>query len=1414
MSEPINIEIKDSISPEVSNKIEQIAASSVKAETALNKLRSSIEGITSSALSKLERLTNSTALAQMRLEMAQNKLNKSHADSESALQRATAATARAEMATVKLQQAKEKSTASVHKHGSSWLEMAKAMVVGMATMQLINGTINVIIGTITGGIKAVDEFQMSVIQMSAVLTSLAENQLDIAGTYKQAKEYAEGLQAVLQRIDANTSLNLQNLQTMTLEMAKQGVTLDDTNAKQVESFTRIANAVALYSRNGADERQVRQEIAALMKGEVRQGDELAKLLNRMTNGELPNLLIEWKKQGTVIDEIGKRLSGFGPAAKDINSTWSAVTSSMKTSLNIIARAGFTDIVKDLSTYVGKANEYLKEHAGMIGGTVMQGWLATKGIVEYLYNTLSAYSKPLTLIGELVGMAFKGLGLIAYSILPAMSERTGAFVASLVDALATLGNIAAIGANAVIGNWAGAAASWEDAKASFKSGGVNTAKAFASGYLDEIAIRANEFLSYDYLKNGNKGGKAPILSSPGEDEEKLKALQKTKELELAYLKSVDVRVLTQIKEASAQQQAELELRHKQGLESDKSALDKKFELQQEASKAELKQIEERFNNVEQKKKEAEAALSASSANKELQNNAYKAEKEYQEVLKETNYIKAQAALAEIKYKSEVYDLTQKESKALFDIQEATANLYSEYLSIMGVRKEELALINLKVSSEKKIFDLEREINLNASDPKKLAALQNQLDMQQRLNETKKQQLETELQIALQNDSFSLQQQQIELMKKKGFEEEAFNKQKTLDLSKLDFEYVNKMIEYQKQLNAVTELGLRTEASLIQQNADLYYQMYQQNRQDVQGGSFAGGSASSGSSWGWDANGNIINPSSPMGATTGSYTITTPNNGAQWREKADAQQQASVQAATAARQAWSETQKAAVELSKDLSLRLLEVQGKTDEASILKLAIEQQEELNDAQQKGLNVTQLLIVQQLEYNKVIKEITIKNLEETLNKQTKLFDEAKAALSKGLGDVANVIKSTIDSLTKTIDGLKGAALSLKETSNRLLIGSNTTLSPEALYAKANSDYTTALQATQNGTVESRLKALQSFGGAAEGLVTASRSYNASTGAFGADFNKVQTDLLNASAMADSLAATLQTPTDIMKEQLTALQAIQKAVDGTAPGVAANVGNTTGAISTNLIGAVGMVNSALGVTNAGLTSVNTGITYTNSNLTEATANALNVANNLGSSASNANTVVGAVGNVNASLSATGLFQLMNTYQANFEAKQATANALANTIASQTAPIGTVASNSASLPTINAYTSGTQQNTAAINGKTGLLKSAHTVDTGFTPNTATIDPNDGFYISNTSYTYYKDGGYTKPGKKIVGELGPELVDYDEPSRVYTTNQLSAALNGGGSEKVEKLLAAALVELSGMRQELSVIKSKARLSAVG
>jgi len=335
------------------------------------------------------------------------------------------------------------------------------------------------------GIEAVDSFQQSVIKTAAIITSLQGGE-NIADNYKKATEYATGLQTVLQQVDARTTLNLTGLQQITEEMVKQGVVLDYNNAGQVEAFTRLANAAAVYSQNGRNEVQLRQEVRALMMGQVDQNSQLASMLQRTVDGPLQQQVEKWKQSGTLLEELGKRLAGFGPASSDLNNTWSAVKTSLQTSVDLVLRAGFGAILKDIVEWLNQANNYLKSHQEMIGGKIREGWETFKSvastlipIIKGIYDNFEPFAT--ILVGGLIVSAVSGIVTKFIELEKViLACRTALISMNVISAAGAAGNVAsgamaAGGTLATMGTWAA-------------RGGIAAAGGLALGYALQPAVR--------------------------------------------------------------------------------------------------------------------------------------------------------------------------------------------------------------------------------------------------------------------------------------------------------------------------------------------------------------------------------------------------------------------------------------------------------------------------------------------------------------------------------------------------------------------------------------------------------------------------------------------------------------------------------------------------------------------------------------------------------------------------------------------------------------------------------------------------------------------------------------------------------------------------------------------------------------
>ena len=261
---------------------------------------------------------------------------------------------------------------------------------------------------------AVEGFNMAVIQSAAMITGMMkEDGRPLAERYKEAKTYAHQLQLVLEQIDKETLLNARDLSNMTMEMQKQGVLLDVTNAKQIEAFKSLSNAVAVVSQGyPAKEVQIRQEIRSLLSGQTRATDTLSGMLK----AQVPDLEAQialHKEQGDLIEWLGGQLQGFAAASGDIENTWEAVKTSMQTIYRQVLRGALSEPFYEVVGLLKQMSEWFTEHKEQIQEGLGRAWAVIKSLVVStweLFKTLAPLLQPVLMIAQGLVAAFEDISL--------------------------------------------------------------------------------------------------------------------------------------------------------------------------------------------------------------------------------------------------------------------------------------------------------------------------------------------------------------------------------------------------------------------------------------------------------------------------------------------------------------------------------------------------------------------------------------------------------------------------------------------------------------------------------------------------------------------------------------------------------------------------------------------------------------------------------------------------------------------------------------------------------------------------------------------------------------------------------------------------------------------------------------------
>lgn len=235
------------------------------------------------------------------------------------------------------------------------------MVGGMYAGQ---AAITAIAGEFKRGLQSVEDFNLTVAASAAYITTFSEKAKggDLAGAFIEANEYAGQLATKLEMIDSKTIASGKDLQTMSETFIQHGVLLDINNAKQVQGFTNIATALALVTAGQNKDIQMRQEINALLMGQIRATDRLPKLLSNI-DPHLKDHLELWKKEGTLIENVGKLLEGFSASTGNLDSLWATVGSTMETIHTRILRGAMKPIFEDLIGLAKDLNQSLMDTEG-------------------------------------------------------------------------------------------------------------------------------------------------------------------------------------------------------------------------------------------------------------------------------------------------------------------------------------------------------------------------------------------------------------------------------------------------------------------------------------------------------------------------------------------------------------------------------------------------------------------------------------------------------------------------------------------------------------------------------------------------------------------------------------------------------------------------------------------------------------------------------------------------------------------------------------------------------------------------------------------------------------------------------------------------------------------------------------------
>lgn len=401
-----------------------------------------------------------------------------------------------------------------------------------------------------------------------------------------------------------------------------------------------------------------------------------------------------------------------------------------------------------------------------------------------------------------------------------------------------------------------------------------------------------------------------------------------------------------------------------------------------------------------------------------------------------------------------------------------------------------------------------------------------------------------------------------------------------------------------------------------------------------------------------------------------------------------------------------------------------------------------------------------------------------------------------QALMDVAPAFKDVADSLETSlkaiIDQYDTFAKSLMDYRDSLLLGSTSVLTPEQKYKESQTQFDTTYAKAMAGD-----KAAQSkLTNVSNAFLEASRTYNASSDQYTKDFYNVITKVNDAIAFSEAQKSDAQLQLDATNTQTDILASID-----------VNSAATADLMQEVLKGSKsGTVTASKTATNIVAKAVEKGVTSGSRSIGDSVVSAWDSMTKEERSAYYAaNPTEGKI--VQAAQDAFGMTTLGALSKAidpvGWKEKQLiAAGNYSGQLGADGMPIG-AKELAAMTESLSAAAAATTANTEATVAQTAATESSGTYSSGWSGYSSSgwggaTGGTDGSAANGGDTGTrggFAKGGYASRGRHVVGELGPEIVDFKTPGRVYTAKETFGMFNGGNAN------AALIQEVQELRKEI-------------
>ncbi|MCK9300758.1 MAG: hypothetical protein M0P23_05195, partial [Bacteroidales bacterium] len=319
---------------------------------------------------------------------------------------------------------KSKTAAMKRLHAEQWgsqndlfsrIKTGAAMVLGHAVTQftLMAMAAHAILSRLVRGItdmfrtsfKAMADYEIAVASLAAMVVTFTERPAGKtqAEYWQDAVRYAEGMIPVLENIAAKTLMTGEQVTALANAFARVGVFLDPGNIPQMEAFTALANALPILTRGQEIMKQINTEIRALTQGTNMATSMLLTTLHAL-DPMVKKHIIQWREQNTVLENIGRMLSGFIPASELLANQWQAIKNALTTIWKQTLRGGMLGTYKEIIAATKELTEWTKQHHEQISQGLAVAWATVLKTVQLAVEVFKPFVHLASLhLGQLTEM---------------------------------------------------------------------------------------------------------------------------------------------------------------------------------------------------------------------------------------------------------------------------------------------------------------------------------------------------------------------------------------------------------------------------------------------------------------------------------------------------------------------------------------------------------------------------------------------------------------------------------------------------------------------------------------------------------------------------------------------------------------------------------------------------------------------------------------------------------------------------------------------------------------------------------------------------------------------------------------------------------------------------------------------------